>query len=71
LSQLDKNIKTCSFCGAEEGKPRPLGRFIVELTEVGDEWACQSCKVHHNEEFPNRDLKKSWWEKMKKKWTEK
>jgi hypothetical protein len=46
---MDMKPKTCHYCKAEEGNPRPIGRFLVELTTVtmqGEEiHVCQSC--HH------------------------
>lgn len=61
--------RTCSFCNAEEGKLRPLGRFKVELTEVEDKngnivLACQSCVVHHREKFDQNKSKKSLLKKI-------
>tara|TARA_R100000908_G_scaffold50441_2_gene25877 strand:+ start:63624 stop:63839 length:216 start_codon:yes stop_codon:yes gene_type:complete len=70
LSIQEETERKCSFCGAVEGKPRPLGRYIVELTPVNGKLACQSCRVHHNDDLPKRDLKKSFWEKLKKKFGE-
>ena len=41
--------KYCYFCGSEEGKPRPVGKYIVELKPVKVKGvyrlACQSCFV--------------------------
>lgn len=64
LNIKETKKRKCSYCGAVEGKPRPLGRFMVELRPIGDKLACQSCIVHHNDEYPNRELKKSWFEKV-------
>lgn len=40
--------QNCDFCYAKEGKPRPVGNYIVELTDVDvlgtKKTACQSCK---------------------------
>lgn len=40
-------MRSCHFCGSIEGKPRNVGRFIVELKPVEDEGseklACQTC----------------------------
>ncbi|GEM_PF-162534 len=37
----------CDFCNSEEGKPRPIGGYIVELRPIEVQgvakWACQSC----------------------------
>lgn len=45
------SLRSCSYCNAKEGLLRPVGLFIVELTEaeVHDEtvYACQKCKVLH------------------------
>jgi hypothetical protein len=39
--------RQCSYCGSKEGKPRPVGNYIVELKEINYkneiELACQSC----------------------------
>lgn len=45
------HTKQCDFCQAEEGKPRLIGGFIVELKTVEifgtDKIACQSCSRKH------------------------
>ncbi|SMO50646.1 hypothetical protein [Gracilimonas mengyeensis] len=51
-----KEKHRCEFCEAVEGKPRPLGRFIVELekvkTQKGKEiYVCQSCVVHNRDKL--------------------
>ena len=56
--------RTCDFCDAEEGKPRPLGKFKVELTPVKAQdgttkYACQSCVVHHRDKFEGNETKKN------------
>ena len=42
-----KTTKCCSFCKSEEGKPRPVGNYIVELKVISvmgsEKYACQSC----------------------------
>ncbi len=44
-----KTNRTCHFCNAEEGKPRPVGNFIVKLKQVDvlgtKKSACQSCYI--------------------------
>jgi predicted nucleic-acid-binding Zn-ribbon protein len=41
--------RKCTYCKAEEHKVRPIGNFVVNLTEVQIDgivkYACQSCKV--------------------------
>ena len=43
-----KTNRNCHFCHSEEGKPRPVGNYIVELKEVEilgtKKLACQSCQ---------------------------
>ena len=42
-----KTPTCCSFCKSEEGKPRPVGNYIVELKVISvmgsEKHACQSC----------------------------
>lgn len=62
----DTKPRKCAYCNSTEGRPRPLGRFIVELTPVegkDNTLACQSCIVHHKEEQANEN--KSVPEKIK------
>ena len=52
MDTTQKNkVRECSFCSSREGKPRLVGRFIVELSEVTHNGevmlACQSCKEKH------------------------
>ena len=53
LRQPTKN-RRCDFCHSEEGKPRLVGRFIVQLRRVivfGEKkLACQTC-IQKNEEI--------------------
>ena len=39
--------RSCHFCKSEEGKPRPVGNYIVELKQINvhgiKKLACQSC----------------------------
>jgi|TARA_R100001015_G_C4597006_1_gene152166 hypothetical protein len=64
VSNSESNTsRKCYFCQAEEGKPRILGGFIVELREVqlknGEEvYACQSCSVHERKNLKNGEQKK-------------
>ncbi len=45
--------KRCDYCHSEEGKPRPIGRYIVQLkpAEVKGviKLACQSCMMSNKE----------------------
>lgn len=47
MHSIKKQHRTCHFCNSEEGKPRPVGNFIVELKVVDvlgtKKLACQSC----------------------------
>jgi|GEM_PF-4186377 len=49
--QEAQDIKKCDYCGAEEGKPRMVGDFIVSLVTVSvkgkTKKACQSCCRKH------------------------
>ena len=52
MNAIQKNkVRECSFCSSLEGKPRLIGRFIVELSEVDHNGeamlACQACKEKH------------------------
>ncbi len=45
--ELDVEVRSCSCCGAEEGKPRLVGDFLVKLQTVvidnEEQLVCQSC----------------------------
>lgn len=47
-NELNSVSQSCYFCKSEEGKPRPIGCYVVELTKVKIDGctqnACQSCK---------------------------
>lgn len=47
MNSAKPNTKCCHFCNAEEGKPRPVGNFIVKLKQVDvlgtRKLACQTC----------------------------
>ncbi len=59
LTQRNK-LRECSFCGSLEGKPRIVGRFIVELSEVTHDGktmlACQACRDNHSNLTPGGNL---------------
>lgn len=60
---VSRSARQCYFCKAEEGKPRILGGFTVELREVqlknGEVvYACQSCSVHERKSFKKGEQKK-------------
>lgn len=48
MNSNQSTSQLCYFCNSVEGKPRPIGRFIVELTNVQLDGvtrkACQSCR---------------------------
>lgn len=46
-NEYDLDVRVCSCCGAEEGKPRLVGDFVVKLHTVKidneEQLVCQSC----------------------------
>ena len=64
-----EQTRTCSFCGSEEYKPRMVGNFIVELTQVTirneRKLACQSCRIKCREDIElRRELTKQKFREM-------
>ena len=63
----------CDFCHSEEGKPRPIGNYIVELKEIDvlgtNKKACQSCYLNTNRILKaqaQRKLRGGFLKKLKK-----
>ncbi|RNC83635.1 MAG: hypothetical protein ED557_07565 [Balneola sp.] len=47
ICEQSVEVRSCSCCGAEEGKPRLVGDFLVKLQTVvidnEEQLVCQSC----------------------------
>tara|TARA_R110002096_G_scaffold423357_1_gene630405 strand:+ start:1253 stop:1543 length:291 start_codon:yes stop_codon:yes gene_type:complete len=63
----------CDFCHSEEGKPRPIGNYIVELKEIDvlgtNKKACQSCYLNTKRILKaqaQRSMRGSFLKKLKK-----
>ncbi|MEO9886048.1 MAG: hypothetical protein ABJG33_10480 [Balneola sp.] len=51
--RMGKSGKNCDYCQSEEGKPRPIGQYVVILRTAVVEgelkYACQGCMVSNKE----------------------
>ena len=71
-TSTDKTQRNCHICGSEEGKPRPIGGYIVELKTIKNykgeaNHLCQSCYYYQLEALNYNSKKKIMNRSMKEK----